>query len=230
MRTTSPGRSRGAGTATAFMDDILERIGEQEGIGGLLLIAACSALEYLFPPFPGDAVSLLAAFLVAARGWSMPLVLAAMTGGSLVGSSCHWALGLWLSRRGWQPKTLRGQQLHAGIQRVANGFARHGAVYLAVNRFFPAMRAFFFLTAGWVQMPYWKVALWGGLSALAWNTGILSLGWVAGTNRDRLEELGRTYATIAYGIALAVVVLLLARLWWKRRRGRLDTREGGDSH
>lgn len=212
------------------MDDILERIGEHEGVSGLLLIAACSAIEYIFPPFPGDAVSLFAAFLVAARGWSMPLVLAAMTGGSLVGASCHWALGFWLSGRNWKPRTQRGHQLHRGIQRVALGFGRHGAAYLAVNRFVPAMRAFFFLAAGYIRMPFAKVALWGGASALLWNTGILTLGWIAGRNRARLEELVRTYATIAYGIVGTVALVLAVRWWWRRRRGRLDTPEDRDSH
>lgn len=212
------------------MNDILERIGEQEGVSGLLIIAACSAIEYIFPPFPGDAVSLFAAFLVAARGWSMPLVLAAMTGGSLLGASCHWALGLWLSGRGWQPKTARGHQLHRGIERVARGFGRHGAGYLAVNRFVPAMRAFFFLAAGYIRMPYPKVALWGGASALVWNSGILALGWVAGHNRERLETLVRTYATVAYGTVGVVALAMVVRWWWQRRRGRLDTSEDRDSH
>lgn len=212
------------------MEAILERIGQTEGVTGLLLIAACSAIEYIFPPFPGDAVSLFAAFLVAARGWSMPLVLLAMTGGSLAGASCHWVLGRWLSGRGWEPKTRRGHQIRSGIDRVSRGFGRHGAAYLALNRFVPAMRAFFFLTAGYIRMPYGKVALWGGLSALVWNSAILTLGWIAGHNRRRLEELVSTYATIAYGTVAVVALALLARWWWKRRKGRLDTPEDRGSH
>ena len=212
------------------MEHILERIGEQEGPVGLLLIALCSGIEYVFPPFPGDVVSLFAAFLVAARGWSMPLVLLSMTVGSLAGASCHWALGMWLSNRGWTPKTQRGHQLKRGIDTVSRGFARRGAAYLAVNRFVPALRAFFFLTAGYIRMPLSKVALWGGLSALVWNTGILMLGWFAGHNRERLEELVRTYATVAYSTVGAVAALLLVRWWWRRRRGRLDTREDRESH
>lgn len=194
------------------------------------MIAACSAIEYVFPPFPGDAVSLFAAFLVAARGWSMPLVLLSMTAGSVAGASCHYALGLWLSRRGWEPRTQRGHQVHRGIQAVTRGFGRHGAAYLAVNRFVPAMRAFFFLAAGYIRMPWGRVALWGGLSALVWNSGILALGWVAGRNRERLEQLVRTYAAIAYGTVGAVAIVLLARWWWRRRRARLDTPEDGGSH
>lgn len=212
------------------MESILERIGQHEGAGGLLLIAACAAIEYIFPPFPGDAVSLLAAFLVAARGWSMPLVLCAMTAGSVVGSSCHWWLGRWLSNRGWEPKTLRGHQLRRGIERVSRGFERHGAAYLAVNRFVPALRAFFFMTAGYVRMPFHKVVLWGGLSALVWNAAILALGWVAGENRERLRELAGTYAIVAYSTAGVVAAALFARWWWRRRQGRLDTPEDREPH
>src|SRR5262245_30657321 len=91
--------------------DILERIGEQEGPAGLLLIAAFSAIEYVFPPFPGDLAVVAGSFLVAARGWALAPVLAASCGGSLVGASAHYWLGRWLSSRRWEPRGPRGAKI-----------------------------------------------------------------------------------------------------------------------
>jgi membrane protein DedA with SNARE-associated domain len=199
------------------MQDILDRIGRQEGAPGLLLIAACSAIEYLFPPFPGDAVTVLAAFLVAARGWSAPLVLLSMTGGSIAGGLCQYALGAWLAKRGWQPKSLRGQQVHAGIQSVALRFRAHGHAYMAINRFLPALRSFFWLAAGYVRMPPAQAVLWGGLSALVWSGLLLALGWVAGDNRVWLERTVRTYSMVAWTLVAAAVAVVLVR-WLVRRR------------
>ncbi|MBI2895038.1 MAG: DedA family protein [Deltaproteobacteria bacterium] len=207
------------------MQDILERIGQEEGAPGLLIIAALAAMEYLFPPFPGDAVSLAAIFLVVARGWSPVLVLASLTTGSIAGGLCQYLAGAWLARRGWQPRSLRGQQILRGIQSAAARFRRHGAVYLAINRFLPGLRSVFWLAAGYVRMRPASAVLWGGLSAFVWSSILLALGWVAGDNREWLEQTIRTYSAAAWGVLGAAGLFLFAR--WLYRRRRLDTPGGG---
>ena len=65
--------------------------------GPVLFLSA--AIEYLFPPFQGDTVTLFGAFLVATREWSLALVLGAVTLGSLCGAAGDYWLGAWLARR-----------------------------------------------------------------------------------------------------------------------------------
>jgi membrane protein DedA with SNARE-associated domain len=206
---------------------ILERIGDREGALGLALIAACTALEYVFPPFPGDVVMVFAAFLVAARGWHAPLVLTAMVAGSIVGGICQYGAGLWLSRRQWAPRSLRGQQIFAGIQAVSARFRRHGAAYMTINRFLPGLRSFFWLTAGYVRMPPGRAIAFGGLSAVLWSGVLLGLGYAAGDNRAWLERTLATYGTVAWAVVAAGLGGLGIRWWVRRRRPPLDTPGSG---
>jgi len=195
------------------MERILARIGETEGPTGLLVMAAFCAIEYLFPPFPGDFAVVAGAFLVAARGWALAPVLAATTGGSIVGAAGHLALGRWLSKRNWSPKGPRGQKLLAAIRAAVARFERHGVAYLALNRFLPGVRSVFFLAAGWSGMPWPKALGWGAVSALAWNLLLVGAAFLAGRRLDLLERILRGWSVAIWiAIALALVV------WWIRRR------------
>jgi membrane protein DedA with SNARE-associated domain len=76
--------------------------------------------------------------------------------------------------------------------------------------------AFFFVAAGLSNMPGWKVALYGGVSAAVWNGLLLLVGWALGSNLDRLAAFVRQYTWVALAaFALAIVIAL-----WRTRRAR----------
>ena len=173
-------------------------------------------IEYVFPPFPGDFVTILAAVLVTAASWSAFGVLSALMVGSMIGAALTFELGLrWAARRkvpaDAEPKV---------IDRLVAGFRRHGAVYLVLNRFVPGVRSLFFVAAGMAGMRRGPVLLFAGISALLWNLALLGLGAALGSNLDLLESLVMTYTVAAIAILVAVVLLVVGLAWWRRRRSR----------
>ena len=75
--------------------DLIARNHNTLGLG-ILCLSAC--IEYLFPPFPGDTITVFGAFLVARRGWSGPAVFGAVTVGSAIGCMLDYAFGRWLGK------------------------------------------------------------------------------------------------------------------------------------
>jgi len=203
------------------MDALLDTVAAHQDFLGPLVLFLSAALEYLFPPFPGDTVTLFGAFLVSARGWSLPLVLATVTAGSLVGATLDYWLGTWLAKKeegGWQRRGLWSKIIpdHERLRDLQRRFARHGAAFIAVNRFLPGLRAFFFVAAGMAGMRLRAVLFWGGLSALAWNLLIVLLGMGLGASFEELQQLARQYA-IGVWILIAVVIAGLCLRAWIRR-------------
>ena len=178
------------------------------------VLAASAAIEYIVPPFPGDTVSLFGAFLAATAGYSAVWVHLTMTAGSIAGSMATWAFGRSIGRHHdrW-PGFLRRRRIRDAIDRVVERFGRHGAAYLALNRFVPALRAFFFLAAGMHGMRPLPVAFWGGVSAAAWNALILLAGYSVGENWDRLRTMGVQYGWIALGVIVMASFVLVLRAW-----------------
>ncbi len=180
---------------------------------GVLLIAA--GVEYIFPPFPGDSVVLLGGILVGAFDWSLPLVFAAVMLGSVLGSLAAFALGKRLLER--SPDVAAGD---GTVAKLVRSFEKRGSWLLILNRFMPGIRPLFFVAAGLAGMSVKRVALLSGVSAALWNALIMVAGSAIGDNLGELENLLRTYSTIAWGALLLVGVFLAARAWLRRRRPR----------
>jgi membrane protein DedA with SNARE-associated domain len=184
---------------------------------GLALLFLSACIEYLFPPFPGDMITVFGAFLVARRGWSGPAVFGAVTLGSALGCMLDYSVGRWLGRT--EERWTRGRlhRFRPKIDLLVDKFARHGAVYLAINRFIPSLRGLFFLAAGMARLAWWKVLAFGMLSALLWNALLLTLGLTVGRSWERLHALVEEYALFASLALVVVVLIVLARRRLKRR-------------
>jgi membrane protein DedA with SNARE-associated domain len=189
-------------------------VGREDSVGGWFALAGAATTEYVFPPFPGDFVTILAAVLVTAASWSAVGVLSALMVGSMIGAALTFEIGL-----RWGAKRKAPEEPHV-LDRLVAGFQRHGAVYLILNRFVPGVRSLFFVAAGLAGMRRWKVMLFAGISALLWNVGLFALGAAVGANLDRLERWVRTYTIASIAILGGVFLLWLAWYGWRRRKRR----------
>jgi membrane protein DedA with SNARE-associated domain len=188
---------------------------------GYLLLAAAAALEYVFPPFPGDTVTLLGGVLSQRAGWPLPLTLAAVTAGSVAGAMLNYELGAWLGRATpttWLHRRLQSPSMKPKVDALCARFSKHGAIYIALNRFLPGVRGIFFLVAGLARLPRAAVALWAAASALAWNLMIVLAGLWIGFELDRLIGFVQRYTRVAWIALAAAAVAWGLRALWRRRR------------
>lgn len=199
----------------AQLIDFIARNNNTLGLG-VLLLSAC--IEYLFPPFPGDTVTVFGAFLVARRGWSGLAVFGAVTVGSAIGCMLDYAFGVWLGKT--EERWTRGRmgKYRPQIDGLIERFSRHGGLYIAINRFIPSLRGLFFIAAGMAKLRWWVVLAYGTVSALAWNALLLLLGVTVGGSWDRLVSLFRTYG-VAFWCLVAIAVVALVVRHFARRRG-----------
>jgi membrane protein DedA with SNARE-associated domain len=197
---------------------LVDLVARSQGPTGFLLLAFCAFIEYVFPPFPGDIVVVFGAFLVARRGWPATAVFGSVTAGSVAGFMMAYSAGRWLRRA--ESHWIQGRLARARptIDRLVERFSRHGSWYLAINRFLPSVRALFFVAAGMVPLPPWKVLVFGLVSALVWNALLFALGATAGWQWSRLQQIFLTYGTVAWIVVAVVGGAWLLRWWWRRRR------------
>ncbi|MCK9462477.1 MAG: DedA family protein [Proteobacteria bacterium] len=199
-----------------IISGILARLSQGESALGAAALAAASLVEYVFPPFPGDTVTLFGAFLAATARWRVATVLAAVTFGSLAGAAIDFAIGRRLVSRPLEELTPRRRRLRERLAPIVARFERHGAAYLAVNRFLPGVRALIFVAAGAARLPLGRVLAFGAVSALLWNGLLIGAGFAVGENWEALLELLRRY-TMAVWLALGCAALALVALVAVRR-------------
>mgnify|MGYP000625091237 CR=1 FL=1 len=203
-----------------MLDAILQWVQSLAPGWGYTVLALAAMIEYIFPPFPGDTITLLGAVLIDAVGWSLPAVLTAVTLGSVAGAWIDYEAGAALARGGqdnWLGRKLASEAVKPKVDLLCERFARHGAIYIGLNRFVPGIRAFFFVVAGMAGLPRGPVIFWSAASALAWNGLIIALGYAIGFNLPALSQWVSRYTTAAYAV-MALVGVIMAVRWWKGRQ------------
>jgi len=189
-------------------------------LGSLYIaIAALSAFENFFPPFPSDAVialgSLLAdrahgsAFTVFLLGWA----------GNVAGAGVTYTLG----RKFGAKVFLRRIERFAGPdaeERIKKLHRKHGVYGLFVSRFLPGVRAIVPPFAGAMRLPAWRVMLSIGAASAVWFALITFLAFRAGDNWDLLQKYLIRSGKIVGAVAVAIVAIAVGIWWWRRRRSR----------
>jgi membrane protein DedA with SNARE-associated domain len=190
------------------------------GLWGYPVLGLAALIEYVAPPFPGDTVTVLGG-AYAARGERSPgLVLLALMVGSVIGLSINYAVGRLVGAR--VDRMPEGRVFfaltHAQIRKVQDVMQQKGVWLLAVNRFLPTFRAVLFIAAGASHLGYRRVLLLGTLSALAWNTALVVLGYTLGDNAERIQAFLLTWRVAALGLVAVAALAVLVRFIVTRRR------------
>lgn len=201
---------------TAWLLDFVSR---SDNPAGLAVLGGSAMLEYVFPPFPGDTITLFGAVLITAYGWSFAAVFGVVMLGSIAGAMVDFYLGhrlkLVRSRRRKKEVTRR-----AVVDRLVDKFHQHGPIYLVINRFLPGIRALFFVAAGMAGMRARDVLFYSALSAAAWNLGIIAIGSLLGASFETLLGWAKTYAIVVWLGLAALLLLIFSRAFIRRLRRR----------
>jgi membrane-associated protein len=179
-------------------------------VGGALL------LENAGVPLPGETILLMASFLAySEHDLRLPWIIAVATVVTTVGGSLGYALGQY----GGRPLLERYQRVfrirQATVVRGEGLFAKYGSVTIFFARFVFGLRLIAGPLAGVLRMPWRKFLVWNFLGATAWVTVISGAGYLFGQHWGRLERAVQRFDA---GVAI-VVVLVVAGLWWRKRRG-----------
>lgn len=195
---------------SSTLHHILTWLGHHEGPLAYIALGAAAMVEYIFPPFPGDTITVFGVFLTHAAKYRIWLTYLAVTLGSTVGACVAYGLGhaleSWPEEK--MPRWL-SQQVHGEtLNKLLRRFEDHGNWLLIINRFIPAFRGLVFFAAGMTRINIWRVIVFGTLSAAAWNGLLFVIGYTIARNWHQLAGLLSTYSYFALGAILAVIVLL----------------------
>ncbi|MFP5345803.1 MAG: DedA family protein [Actinomycetes bacterium] len=173
---------------------------------------------------PGETAAVLGG-VVASRGQvDVRLMAGTVVLSAIAGDSVGYEIG---RRIGPRVLGLRILRRHRSRLDDARSFlARRGGRAVFLGRFVAFFRAVMPALAGMSRMRYLRFLAFNAAGGLAWGTGFVLLGYLAGNSYARVERtVGRGAAvTVAVLVVLALVVHHLRR----RHRSRRDEQREGD--
>ena len=192
------------------MDSFQEYLTELPPVVTYLALLVSTIAENIFPPFPGDTVTLVAAYMVGTGALNIWMTYAVTTLGSLTGFYALYILGRLYGRRYFHRKNFRYFNRET-IRKVEDLFRRRGVLLIAINRFLSGLRAVVSLVAGITKYDWHVVLGLGFVSCVLWNGAIIYAGSTLGENWTLVESWMQRFNILVF-IAAGSLVLIWAYL------------------
>ena len=192
---------------------------------GYWAVAIVLLLENTGVPVPGETVLLVASFMAySERNLSLIWLIVVATLAAALGDN----LGYWIGRRGGRPLLDRYAHIFRISPRIITRgeslFGRYGAPTVLFARFVFGLRVIAGPLAGVLQMPWKSFAVCNFVGAAVWTSVICGAGYLFGQHWEALLGALRRLDMAV----VAILVVIVAGLWWRRSRARADPDPNSD--
>jgi membrane protein DedA with SNARE-associated domain len=184
-----------------------------------LLVFLSTLIEATGIPFPSRVILILAGALAVTSGEAVRVVLAAFVG-ALIGDHVLYGAGM---SQGTRLLSLYCRVTLASdrcIENTVRHFRRFGPPAVALARFSTALRLFAAILSGCGHIPYWRFVLFDVVGTAVYCTLWAGAGFLVGEQLIELFHRLPAARLIVLIVPAAMVVLLLYRIYRRRRYGR----------
>jgi membrane protein DedA with SNARE-associated domain len=182
------------------------------------VLVVLSAIENVFPPVPADVAVVLGAFLARQGTVSAPLLgLLCWLGNTASSAGMYFyarAHGRRFFASGWRRKLMPPESIAA----LEKAYARHGVYGIFLSRFLPGVRAAVTPFAGVARMSPTRALIPAATASAIWYAFLIAAGTLFAQSWPRARALVEDANRVLALVALAVVALVAAVVWWRARR------------
>ncbi len=199
-----------------FFDNILEYILTVNNIYIYLFLFLAAFVENIFPPIPGDTITVFGAFMVGTGRLDYLLVYLVTTAGSTVGFLFLYGLGRVVDKKFFHNKKFSVFSMES-IDKALESFSKWGYYIVLANRFLPGVRSVISITAGLSKLRVLPVVVLSIVSAMLWNLIWIQAGFMLGDNWESAKEGASKLIGNYNRAALILLGLVLAYILIKKK-------------
>ncbi len=172
-------------------------------------------IENIFPPVPGDTVTVFAAYLVGRSQQHLTGVFVSTNLGSIAGFMTYYAVGRLIHPEYFVRKNYRFLPA-TSFKTAGEWFQRWGYWIVLGNRFLSGIRSVISLMCGMYRLPWVRVLVLSAVGCSVWNGLMILAGYLLGENWRSIEYLMAQYSRV-----VMCLLVLFAVIWWYRRRSSM---------
>ncbi len=175
-----------------------------------LLVLVASFVENIFPPFPGDTVTVVGAALATTNELSFALVFLSAYLGGIVSTMLIYRFGYTRGHSYFMRRDFRYFPRKKIIE-LESWLADRGWPLIAGSRFIVGFRTVVALSAGIAHWPFWKMAFFSSLSFWLFNAILMTATYFFIDNLPLLTRYIEGYQEALLVVVVAVVLYAVAR-------------------
>ncbi len=176
-----------------------------------LFLFISAFVENVFPPIPGDTVTLIGAYLVSSGKLSFIGVYISTSLGSVLGFFTMYLIGMKLGRKFLDSRIGRKVFSEAQYKKTEKWFSKYGYGIIAANRFLSGTRSVISIFAGSFHLNWFRVLILATISALLWNGILIYIIYTVGLNWDVIRNLISQYNKVVIALTFAVIAYIIIR-------------------
>ena len=188
----------------------IDLIKSVDPIYAYLILMLASILENIFPPAPGDMITVFGASLVGLAHLSFGGVFIAVTIGSTAGFMIYYYVG---KKYGHQFIEGRGKKLFPkeAIDKADKWFDKYGYNLILANRFLAGIRSVISLFSGMAELDSKRDLIYSTLSSILWNIILVSAGAFIGENWQEIVDYVQLYAKVISSLIVVAIIIIIIR-------------------
>lgn len=193
---------------------------DQFGYLGILFLIM---IENLFPPIPSEVILAFGGFMTTYSNMNVFFVILFSTLGSLIGAVILYFIGFILNKDRIT-KILSGRIgkiLHlkcSDVEKADAAFLKNGNKTVLFCRFIPIIRSLISIPAGVSKMPFLGFMFYTACGTIIWNTILVVIGRMLGSNWVRLVEFINEYSSFTLVVlGILLFVMLFYKFFFKKR-------------
>jgi membrane protein DedA with SNARE-associated domain len=175
-----------------------------------LALFVSAYVENIFPPVPGDTVTVFAAYLAGRSKERFFGVFLATTLGSVAGFMTYYWVGLKVDPDFFARKNFRFLPA-SQFESAGRWFRRYGHWVILLNRFLSGVRSVISIVTGLYRVPWLRVLILCSAGCGIWNLLLIWAGYLLGANWKMIEALLSQYSRILLIVGGTIVLVFLLR-------------------
>ena len=199
------------------MESLLHSLETANPLWAYFILFISAFIENIFPPIPGDTVTVFGAYLVGRGLLSFWGVWISTTLGSIAGFMAIFAIAYWIEWKiieKYRPKWAEKSK----IDRVERWFRRYGYWVILVNRFLSGIRSIISLVAGLSKLNSILVFLLALISCIVWNGALIGMGEILGENWELISHFLLLYNRIVIIVVVTAVVIFAGYRFYRLKK------------
>ncbi len=180
-----------------------------------LFIFFSAFIENVFPPYPGDTVTVVGGYLVGVDKLSIVVLTSSVFGGSLAGALAMYYFGqkiIFFLGYTLKIKAIAKKLEKEKIEKIQNWFKKYGFFTIVFSRFSAGIRFFVAIVAGMVKMNIFKFLLAFSFATIFWNALLIWGGYALGDNWSQVSKYLKIYnGVLIMLIGIGILIFFISR-------------------
>ena len=179
----------------------------------LLFVIVFTETGVVVMPFlPGDSLLFITGALCGAGLMSLPLSIAVLLAGAILGDQCNYTIGRYFGPKVFQWEDSRFFNKNA-FDKAHQFYEKHGGVTIILARFMPFIRTFVPFVAGVAEMTRSKFSMYNVAGGVIWVVGLCLAGYFFGN----LPWVQANLSKIIWALILVPGMIALFGAWKANR-------------